>query len=144
MPRKPPSRKGTIPWNKGRTDLPKKPLSKARRERAAILEERAQQHVPVVNSRVALAMLNPYKVEIGQVWFNVDERAGVNTKAGPVAVKVANVEPPYATCYWTDREGKFDERGNLRVSRIRLDRFRAQEARKTRWGGGNRGWRLKP
>lgn len=141
MPRPPPpvhwgNKFGAKNKGKKRFALPIK-----QRRRLAALEAALKLFKPVDNPRVTLALTNPYKVAPGQLWVNVDERAGKHWKAGAPRVRVIKVRPPYAICYWATEDGTPDPSGKM--STIRLDMFRAAEPRKTRWGGGNRGWRLK-
>jgi len=81
-----------------------------------------------------MAMHNPYNVRPGQVWANVDPRAGKSSKAGAALVQVVKLKPPHAICNRLDKPGQ--------VSRIRLDFFRPRETRALGGGSGNRGWRL--
>jgi len=144
MPRKPPPPQ----WgNKHRLGKPLPPekkvkLPKERRERVAKLLAEAAAKPPGPHPGEERAMSNPFNVQPGQVWVNVDPRAGTNHplawKAGPVAVKVHRVEPPYALCYWVGLDGVLDLKGELRSSRIRLDLFFESHV-----GRGHRGWRLK-
>lgn len=140
--RKPPLQTGRAPWNKGRKLW--RPLNtKKYRERIAALLLKEKLNPLPLKPRVLIALKNPYNVREGQVWVNVDPRAGKLSKAGAPAVRITRVQAPYAYGVWVTPEGVYEPLKAMKVSRVRLDNFRPAEPRKTRHGGGNRGWRLK-